>query len=514
MHNRSWISSTESTVRVPALPSGRRVAIGSIVAAILCGTLIGAGPLGLSPLASAQVVLGIILIPVALVRPEIFACGALLLISSDRFLAVEIFGLTLKPSHLLFGYAVIGIASASAFRRQAVLANVPRGFIVAVAGLLILHVLASLVSARPDAGARAFLVVLGGSIIPSIAILGVIQSRERALLLIRFFVLGQLIVAVYGIYQFIATFLGLPLLVSFFGTVVAGGHELHRVSALSYEPAFYAAYAVTGLPLILSDAVLHRRRFRNPLLSPGAIALVVTLALLLTNSRAGLLACVVIIVGVWIGHRKWLPRREGTRSILLPVLAVTAVLGMAAVAVRFDLVAFARDRVVSIVNEQEGSNAVRLTLYKSVLRIIEDNPLMGVGPRQLGYELQERREYYFVGPPEQAATANNIWLQGAVETGLLSIPLMAGVLWMNARLVRRRASFDGQLLALGAFVFLLVSGMFVSFFWDVKYWAVIALAIGAHAHLLNAGERKGYTGKPSLSDGEVRGSLVSVRAGS
>jgi O-antigen ligase len=154
-----------------------------------------------------------------------------------------------------------------------------------------------------------------------------------------------------------------------------------------------------------------------------------------------------------------------------------------------NLVGAVAARLGSLADPNEPtSNAPRLHLYGAVARVIGDHPALGVGPGNVGYvlprygqEVPHRKVY--------VATANDIWLQGAVDAGVLAIPLIVGLLWGTAQAVRRRSSLPARALALGGLVFLLVNGAFVSLLWDMKFWTVFALAVAIHRSSLAEAQR-------------------------
>lgn len=463
--------------------------LSAAVTAFLVGAVIGLRPFEVSAPLLAATVAGALAIPLAITRPELFVFAGLVFLSSDTFLATDIGPLTLKPSHILFGYAVVGTAVNRLWRKQPpVFREVPRPLILVTVALITLYVVATVLSPRPDVGARKLLVIAGGSVLPAVALLATITTTLTALKAMRFLIMGQFIVGLYALYEFSATYVGFPTVAPYFGPL----GSVSRATALSFEPGYYSAYIVTALPLIFLDIARHQKRLW-PIVSPMLIGFVVLLALLLSNARAALISLPLIVIGFYVTTSKGKSAVNGSRRktrVLVTLLLTILVMIVGARAAGFDLVRFARERVVSITDPTElSSNAPRLGLYRAVATIIEDNPKKGVGPGMLGYVLPK----YGIPIPsskEHIATANNIWLEVMVEVGLAGFPLVALLLLMTLHLVLRRSPVETRMLALGALIFLLVHGAVVSFLWDMKYWVVLALALAAHRLLPSSGESR------------------------
>ena len=432
----------------------------------------------------------VLAIPLAIRSPASFVCGGLLLVSFDRVLAVEVGPLTLKAGHVLFGYSFGGVLlSPARARLSRVFQGVPSPLLVGTGGLISVYYVATTASAYRAAGMRELVIILGGAVVPLLAILLTGVTRTSVLSALRFFVLGQALVATYALYEFAAFYLELPTLVPYF----AGVGDVPRVTGFAFEPAYYAAYVVSGLPLIFSD-VWHATRRIAAWLPASAVALVVLPAFLLTISRAGFVAFPLVLLGLWfLGAAEDSPgRAKFLQRVVAPLVVLFLGLGLAAAAAGFNVVEYAGERLSSIADPSEASsNAPRLQLYEAIGNVVVENPVLGIGPGALGYAL---RAQGLPIPPgqEHIATANNVWLEAAAEAGVATLPLTALVVLGIGFIVFRRSALEARLLALGGLLFLLVHGAFVSFFWDMKLWVVIALALVARRHL-------GQTSEPGVA---------------
>ncbi|NTV12467.1 MAG: O-antigen ligase family protein [Desulfobulbaceae bacterium] len=118
-----------------------------------------------------------------------------------------------------------------------------------------------------------------------------IDDYRKALTIVRWYLYSYLFVAAFGIFQFISPRLGLgtPLIVQWW---VIG--SLPRVNGFSYEPSYFASYLIMGWVLTLyllkhGATVISRKRL-------WLIAAIITLALILSSSRIGILTMVIWLV--------------------------------------------------------------------------------------------------------------------------------------------------------------------------------------------------------------------------
>jgi O-antigen ligase len=253
--------------------------------------------------------------------------------------------------------------------------------------------------------------------------------------------------------------------------VVNGG--VGRISAWSYEPAFWAFHLEAAIAVALGDALAGRRRFRVPPALPLAFLLV---QLVLVNARAGYVSIPLVVLLVLRANRR---ARGFDRNALRFVQVGLAVLGIAvvlALTTGSDVVDYAGSRLASVTDTNEAaSNAVRLQLYDTAVDLASDRPLLGYGPGGAGAELVERVPLYR-GLSPFGVPANNIVLQLVLDAGLGTLPLYAGllgVLWWHARKAPDR---DTRILLAALLALLLVNGALVSFMWDMRLWVVLGLA--------------------------------------
>jgi O-antigen ligase len=475
-------------VTAPSRPGGRWPA--GLAAAVGGWYVLTGSPLAV--LAAAALVTAALLLAAA-DAPLALACAGLVTMSWDR-VSAEIGPMTLKPAYVAFALALAlevlrgrphppagslprphPPASAGARGRLALLQ-------AAVAGMLVLFAAATLAGGHLRDGLRQGVVVLVGAILPAVVLYRIGRSPERRATALRWAVGGAAATAVVGIYQFASTYLPLPGVLTYTGRA----QGLGRTAGLSFEPAFFASYLLLFVPLALGAA--GRRR--------GPVAVTLVLGVLLANSRAGYLGLVVVLGALLVAPRlAGLAGRAaaGARARLVGLVAVVGLAVMAlSLAAGFHPHRFLQARVASVADPTEASsNAPRLRLYAVAARVAADHPLLGIGPGALGQVLPRYGlslpEYYQFSPPPGGGypawgvVANNIWLQSALDAGVLAVAgtgLVVAGIWC---LARRGEDGDARLLALGCLAVVAVGGLFTSVLWDVEVWALLGLALAADA---------------------------------
>jgi hypothetical protein len=464
-------------------PPALSASLGLAVALLIVAT--GRADLGLGGVLALPA--GAAVVAVAWRWPEYPVYAGLMLASADRLLVAQIGGLTLRASHFCFAASLVAILVRAALHRSspALLRWPPRPYLVTVGALLLLYGAAAAVAGHPLQGAKQLAVILGAAIIPVLAIVLACDTRTRVRRALACFVAAQFLVACFGLYQLAAGYLRLPQGLSYSGTL----NGLHRISALSYEPAYYGAYVISAVPLLLTDVVAARRRIGLP---PALVAGVVVLAGMLANTRAAYVAFLAILPATWlVCYRAAGVRRLADRRAILVFAPAVAALIVVSTAAGVQPLSYASRTLRSLGDTQSqteavGSNLTRLRLYRAVGGVALAHPLLGVGPRNLGYAVvdsdgERLRVTDMEGGPIDRAVANNNLLQTAVDAGVGAVVAFGALVWLVAALAWRGRDTTGRALALGALTLLVVNGAFVSTVWDLKVWTVIGLALAAEA---------------------------------
>jgi putative inorganic carbon (HCO3(-)) transporter len=212
--------------------------------------------------------------------------------------------------------------------------------------------------------------------------------------------------------------------------------QVYRRSVEEHQPFydFYVGSRITGfmshwttlggeemIVLLMLVAYLffsHDRRWK--LLGSGC-ALLLGVSLVLSLDRS------IFLLGVPAGgiYLLWIWRRWTVA--LVPVLAVVAF---------FLAPAFVRERVKSVIQPhgETDSNQHRLVSFRTGIEMIEEHPLLGLGPEQVGAQFQQYVPEDIPRPLPEGwyGHLHNIYLQYAAERG---IPTALCMLWMLGKIM-------------------------------------------------------------------------------
>jgi len=256
-----------------------------------------------------------------------------------------------------------------------------------------------------------------------------------------------------------------------------------RVYSFLGNPNLLAAYLVPAVVFSLV-AVFAWRRWMPKLLAVTMV-LVNSACLVLTFSRGGWIGMVFAVFALLLLLAHWW-------SIYLPrfwrTWALPLVMGSAAAAVVLAVVLLEplRDRVSSIfAGRGDSSNNFRINVWMSVLEMIQDRPLLGIGPGNVAfnkiYPLYQR-------PRFSALSAYSILLEVLVEAGVIGMVSFLWLLlvifttgWTALQRLRQTADREGYWLmgAIATLVGMIGHGLFDTVLYrpevNTLWWLMIAI---------------------------------------
>ncbi len=251
--------------------------------------------------------------------------------------------------------------------------------------------------------------------------LAALITAGRVRLLLEAQLLMAAVVVIAALMQLASWWLGLNLVPD----TALGWNAALRQGILPLEsPLLFLPLGVTTwlaaytAPLVLFAGVKalteRQRDLRAGLLLLAALLLIV---MLLTGSRGGMIslgaggALLLLLRIAGSGRFRRLPRPQQVMFVLLPALIFAA--------------AGAGALIWSQIRGSEGSDMLRLGLWRGAVTIIRDHPLTGVGPGMFGRVYREVREPYYVD--DRLSTAHNILLNTAAETGIGGVLILIGI---------------------------------------------------------------------------------------
>jgi len=289
-----------------------------------------------------------------------------------------------------------------------------------------------------------------------------LQRRKYLWRILDGWALGGLLVAVWGLYQFL----------SGQGTITTMG--VQRVKGPYGSPNNLALMLGRQLPLLVAVGAFGRSRWRR---LAYALALIPAVAAFgLTYSRAGWLIGLpgpLLFLGIVRGGEVLLVT---VGALIIGGLSVASILGI--------------ERFQSLLNPYHDTLFFRLKLWQSSLAMIRDHPLLGVGLDNFLYQYRSRYILPSAWQEPNLSHPHNLVLEFWTRTGVLGVSAM---IWLEMLFFRQAWSLykrlpegDKRALVLGVMggmVNVLSHGLVDNGFFVADLAYVFCLMMGAIAQL-------------------------------
>ncbi|MCQ2739191.1 MAG: O-antigen ligase family protein [bacterium] len=193
-----------------------------------------------------------------------------------------------------------------------------------------------------------------------------------------------------------------------------------------YNPNLFGGYLVSVLPATLMGVFLplKNKHFKMALLLSLFFVLCIV-TIILTGCRGAYISLLAEIICLLIFSYRLMPQayKRFFKMVALICVAISAF-------VLASLPAF-KARIISIfAMRQDSSNSFRFNVYNSCLQMFKDNWLLGIGVGN-----QNFREIYglYMRTGFDALSAYNIYLEMAVESGILALISFGTFIYFNIR---------------------------------------------------------------------------------
>lgn len=220
---------------------------------------------------------------------------------------------------------------------------------------------------------------------------------------------------------------GRYLSLSFYLYATVGDHP-HRLTAVAWNPDYYAQYLVFGAPwfAVLLGSPAWRERLGALALVPGAVALALTF-------QRGAYLSFLAVLGLMTAYGVLAGRAGGRRGLWGSPWVWVGGLGVLSLAVlTLDLTALGGAILARVRAIWELGDPNRLHLWRVALAMFSDQPLLGVGTGRFAFFFSQ---YSSLAPREFGpfwGTAHSLYLQILAEQGIVG--LLALGLWIGALL--------------------------------------------------------------------------------
>ena len=306
----------------------------------------------------------------------------------------------------------------------------------------------------------------------------VMRSRRLRDWLIGIYLHVSLIVSTYGIRQWI--FGAEPL--ATWSDPTSEFANVTRVYSYLRNPNLLAGYLIPAIAFSIMAIFAWKRR--GPKFLAAVMAVINTLCLIFTFSRAGWIALVVMLIAIALLLGYWMHLYK--RAWVLPAI-LGGMVGFIALSVIF--VPPVRSRVLSIFAMRgDSSNNFRMNVWTSVFQMIRDRPLLGIGPGNdafnLVYPIYSKANFTALG-------AYSVPLEIIVEVGFIGfacfnwlVLVTVGQATKQLQRLRRAQDRHGYWLiaALATIIGLMFQGLFDTVWYRPQvnslWWFAIAIIAG------------------------------------
>lgn len=238
----------------------------------------------------------------------------------------------------------------------------------------------------------------------------ILRSPRLTNWILTVFLLTALVVSVYGIQQQI---LGVEPLATWNDPTSDAANDT-RVYSYLENPNLLASYLLPAIALSIAAVFVWQGLL--PKLLAVTMVFINSACLYFTDSRGGWIGMMALIVTFLLLLYYWF--RESLSPFwqkwLLPIVLggfglflLVAIIGVEPL----------RLRVLSIfAGRGDSSNNFRLNVWDSVIEMIEDHPLLGIGPGNVAFN---KMYPLYMKPKFTALSAYSIYLETALETGII-----------------------------------------------------------------------------------------------
>ena len=252
------------------------------------------------------------------------------------------------------------------------------------------------------------------------------DSSDRVVALFRTYIISFVLIALFGLAQFVGGLFGYDLLV----TQWWRQGVLPRLNGFSFEPSYYATYLITGWGMLawLVDRKVYI--FRRPVLF--AYFGIVSLAIFLSSSRMAILIMAAYLIYYFIKEIGYIVFRFQLRTGFLKVVALLTlttigVVAMIVVTVGFDSLRFLLFGT-GIAGSADHSSAMRLGQFKDTIDLFVQSPIIGYGLGGLWSYISMMH-----GIDLSEATGMNVTAEVLAASGIFGFIFYVLYLWANIR---------------------------------------------------------------------------------
>lgn len=242
--------------------------------------------------------------------------------------------------------------------------------------------------------------------------------------------------------SFLITMIIVGMLISVYGLIQTQGIDFSNwetgsapISTLG-NVNFAAGYLITVIPLSLTMLLITRSHWRRTILALASLLMLGHL--FLTKSRGAWvgLTIALAIMGTSFLRKKLHGQGPKVKKVFLPMTVTILIL---ALFLSSPWGKPGREEASSIFDPDHPSNAFRILVWKSSLKMIKDNPFLGIGIgnfKLIYSRYRSLEEWKISGINVQVLKGHNDYLQIASEMGLIGLGLFFWIIISMVKLYR------------------------------------------------------------------------------
>ncbi len=370
--------------------------------------------------------------------------------------------------------------------------NVPQTWLILI--FLFLSSLSILVAEDLERAFRKILVFL--SIFPLyFLIISIIDNKEKLKKIIRLIFISAAAISFIGLVQFFVQFVvGFEKISNFWAEIIAPlfygraftaqiittpswyvnieGITYLRAFSFFPDPHMFSFYIGLVLPIAIALLFYKSKKAIFWNLAFGIFICLLFIVNCLSFSRGGYLGMMFGILAVCLLLRKKIITKKLFITLLIIFMAFGFFLAENPVAARF----------LSIFDFGEGSNIGRIETWKEAMKVVQDNPILGVGIGNYSYEIEPTASY------RAPIYAHNTYLDIAGEMGLFTLAvwlLLIGITIWQLIIIARDIESSGpeeiKLIAAGltgSLIWFSVHSFFESPIYSPTILAMLMIVLG------------------------------------
>jgi O-antigen ligase len=272
---------------------------------------------------------------------------------------------------------------------------------------------------------RSFAIMLWAlaSIAVYYAVVNLVRDREILIKTINVLITSATVVSLFGLYQFVASYVGLPTFLR--ENYLSQGGYLTRIHSTTLEPLIFASYLLIVIPIAVSLLRIKDSSFKHSKLILSL--LLMCSALFLTLSRGGFAGLIISLAVIFLLSKNT-KKHKGLYIKIIAVFISTVIIFSL-----FLLVIAPQGTITTTIYQgtiaRVGSNVERAVFLKAAWRMFLKFPFLGIGVGNFG-PYYNKLSFLSTVKVGDFRMVNNVPVEILAETGIFGF-LAALWLWLS-----------------------------------------------------------------------------------